>query len=255
MVTPGQKAVGVIPARWASTRFPGKILAPLCGKPMIQWVLERAAQARELESVVVATDDDRIRDAVTGIGGYAVMTRADHPSGTDRVAEAVAGTGADIVVNIQGDEPLVDPLLIDELVSALRSDPTWAMATAAAPITNDAQLASPDVVKVVTDRAGGALYFSRHAIPYIREKGAGAGSDGSLHWRHIGIYAYRSACLAELVKTPPCATEEAEKLEQLRALDLGFRIKVLRTEDVSMGVDTPADLAEAEQALQRAGLA
>jgi 3-deoxy-manno-octulosonate cytidylyltransferase (CMP-KDO synthetase) len=245
----------VIPARWASTRFPGKILAPLCGKPMVQWVLERALQATELESVVVATDDTRIRDAVVAAGGDAVMTRNDHPSGTDRVAEALTGTGAAIVVNIQGDEPLVDPALIDQLVRALRVGDEWAMATAAAPITDHALLDSPDVVKVVTDRAGGALYFSRHGIPYVREKGAGAGGQGPLHWRHIGIYAYRSACLEALVRTPPCATEAAEKLEQLRALDLGFRIKVLRTEDVSIGVDTPGDLAAAEQALRQAGLA
>lgn len=248
-------AIGIIPARWASTRFPGKMLAPLAGKPLVQWVFERARSAERLDSVIVATDDERIRDVMRAAGGDAVLTRADHPSGTDRVAEAAAGQGADIVINIQGDEPMVDPGLLNELVDTLAGDATWDMVTACTPITDEAERESASVVKVVFDRAGRALYFSRSVIPHVREKEAGQAIRAPLHWRHIGIYGYQIGFLEQLVATPPCATEQAEKLEQLRALHLGCRMKVIQTIDEGIGVDTPEDLECAEALFRKAGLA
>lgn len=245
------RVIGVIPARWASTRLPGKALVPVCGKPLIQWVLERVRLARRLDAVLVATDDARIRDTVQRLGGEAVMTRADHPSGTDRVAEAVVGRAAGVVINIQGDEPLIDPELINRLAEAMVTECDWDMATAATPIRDEEELARPSVVKVVWGGQGQALYFSRSVIPFVRD----ARPAGMRYWRHVGIYAYRREFLERLVLTPPCALEQAEKLEQLRALHLGGRMKVLETGEVSVGVDTPEDVALAEAALRRAGLA
>ncbi len=248
------RALGVIPARYASTRFPGKVLHPLCGKPLIQWVWERACQAQLLDEVRVATDDERVAQVVTDFGGRACLTRADHPSGTDRVAEVAAATAADIVVNVQGDEPLIAPELIDALVAALaETGGAWDMATAAAPITDDAVLAAPSVVKVVCDQAGAALYFSRSVIPHVREKDGVQPVDG-LYWRHIGVYGYRRDFLERLVATAPCALEQAEKLEQLRALYRGARIKVIATTHRALGVDEPSDVAMAEEALRAVGL-
>ena len=242
--------IGVIPSRYASTRLPGKSLVLLCGKPLVQWVYERAKQAKELSSLIVATDDERIRAAVEKFGGKAVMTRPEHPSGTDRIAEAVQGMPADVIINIQGDEPLIDPALIDQLARAMNSDPSWDMGTAAAPIMKPDDLANPAIVKVVRDFEGRALYFSRSLIPHVRDAGTTV-----KHWRHIGIYAYRRAFLDKLVKTPPCDLELAEKLEQLRALYLGGRMKVIETADIGLGVDTPDDVARAEKAIRAAGLA
>ena len=248
---PVNAAVGVIPARWASTRLPGKSLVPLCGKPLIQWVVERARQARALSEVLVATDDARIRQAVERLGCTVVMTRPDHPSGTDRVAEAVAGRPADIVINIQGDEPLIDPALIDRLAAVMRQEPAWDMATAATPIRTPEALANPAVVKAVWDATGRALYFSRSVIPFVRNRMP----EGLAHWRHVGLYAYRREFLARMVAAPPSLLERAEQLEQLRALHLGAAIKVVETEDFGVGVDTPEDVPRAEAALRRAGLA
>ncbi len=197
----------------------------------------------------MATDDDRIRRAAEGLGARVVMTRADHPSGTDRAAEAVRNTAADIVANIQGDEPLIDPALIDRLVDVMASEPCWEMATAAAPLAADAD--SPSVCKVVFDRAGRALYFSRCPIPFVRDRGFRAA--GPLHWRHIGIYLYRAGFLERLVSEPPCRLERAECLEQLRALDLGANIRVLPTEHAGIGVDTPEDVPRAEALLRQQG--
>ena len=244
--------LGVIPARWGSTRFPGKSLAMIAGKPLIQRVVERVKLAKRLSGVLVATDDARIRDAVAGLGVTVAMTRPDHPSGTDRIAEAVRGRAADIVTNIQGDEPLIDPALIDRLAAVLADDVagTWDMATAAAAIVSDEDVRNPSVVKVVRDTAGKALYFSRSPIPFVREKDSGAGGGESLYWRHIGIYAYRRTYLEKLVKTPPCALENAEKLEQLRALFIGCRMKVIETAEAAVGVDTPEDVARVEKALE-----
>ena len=247
------RIVGVVPARYGSTRLPGKSLVPLCGKPLVQWVYERARAARSLDAVLVATDDARIQRAVEGFGGQVVMTRADHPSGTDRIAEAVAGLDAQVVVNIQGDEPLIDPALIDQLGTSLAGASDWDMATAAARIQDPADLRNPAVVKVVWGQHGRALYFSREPIPHVRD-GLPAGAE-SVHWRHIGIYAYQRTFLQRLVQEPPCALEQLEKLEQLRALHLGGRMKVLPTSHLALGVDTPADVPLAEAALRRAGLA
>ena len=249
---PDTSVLGVIPARWGSTRFPGKSLAPVCGKPLIQWVVERARKAKRLTSLLVATDDERIRQAVLPLGIEVAMTRPDHPSGTDRIAEAVAGRKADVVINIQGDEPMIDPGLIDRLAEAMAADPAWDMATAAAPIAAAGDLGNPAVVKVVWAKDGRALYFSRSVIPHLREKGSGGAGGEPLYWRHIGIYAYRRVFLDRLVKVPPCPLEEAEKLEQLRALWLGGRIKVLQAKEAGVGVDTPEDVARAEAALRHA---
>ncbi len=249
------KTIGVIPARWGSTRFPGKGLVRLCGKPLVQWVWERSRLARRLDELVVATDDERIRQAAAACGARTVMTSAAHPSGTDRAAEVVRGMDADLVVNIQGDEPLMDPGLIDRLVNTAGAA-DWDMVTAAAPLAAPADaalLASPSVCKVVFDAAGRALYFSRHPIPFLRD--AQFRHAGPLHWRHIGIYLYRRAFLEQLVREPPSLLERAECLEQLRALHIGGRIGVVQTDYAGVGVDTPADVPAAEAALRRAGLA
>lgn len=244
------KVVGVIPSRWGSTRFPGKSLALIAGKPLVVRVLERVRLAKRLDEVWVATDDERIRSAVEAAGGKAVMTKPDHPSGTDRIAEAVAGTDAEVVLNIQGDEPLIDPGLIDAVAESLSGEGAWDMATAATPIRSARELESPDVVKVVTDGAGGALYFSRSPIPHVR--GAAAGSDPveGAHWRHVGLYGYRRAFLEKMVRTPVCELERLEKLEQLRALWLGGKIRVLFCEESGVGVDRPEDVARVEAMLR-----
>jgi len=245
--------VGVIPARWGSTRFPGKSLHPLLGRPLIQWVIARAQQARTLARVLVATDDERIAAAARQAGAEAVLTRPDHPSGTDRVAEAVRGIPADVVVNIQGDEPLIEPALIDALGRTLADGADWDMATAAAPLTEPRDADQPSVVKVVCARDGRALYFSRAAIPFRREKGAGAEGRDGLYYRHVGVYAYQRGFLEQLVATPPCALEQAEKLEQLRALWLGGRLKVLAVRETGIGVDTPQDVGRVEAEMRRRG--
>ena len=244
-----KKIIGVIPSRWGSTRFPGKSLALLAGKPMIQWVVERVKQAKNLSEVVVATDDQRIADCVNQLhipDVKVAMTRSDHPSGTDRIAEAVEGIDADSIINIQGDEPLIDPALIDQLATTISTD-KWDMVTAATPINDPEEITDPSVVKVVFNQLGQALYFSRATIPHIREPETT--STTNIYWRHIGIYAYRRAYLLKLVAQPPCALEELEKLEQLRALDLGCRMNVIQTTDFGIGVDTPADLKKAEALL------
>ena len=246
--------VGLIPARWGSTRFPGKSLFPILGKPLLQWVVERAQQARSLDRLLVATDDERIRAAAMKFGVEVAMTSPDHPSGTDRIAEAVRGLAADVVINIQGDEPLIDPALIDALGRTLAADAAWDMATAATPIRDERDRTAASVVKVVRAQDGQALYFSRATIPFIREKDSGGGAAADLYWRHIGIYAYRRAFLERLVQTPPCALEQAEKLEQLRALWIGCRMKVLETNDTGLGVDTPEDVGRVEQALKKSGV-
>ncbi len=196
----------------------------------------------------MATDDRRIADAVSKTGCKVVMTRSDHPSGTDRVAEAVGKTKTDVVINVQGDEPLIDPRLIDRLAGAMIADHKWDMATAAAPITERRELVLPSVVKVVWDRTGQALYFSRSVIPFLRDSDM---DPIGLYWRHVGIYAYRVAFLEKLVRTPQCEFEKAEKLEQLRALHIGGKILVLKTARAGIGVDTPADVKYVERELRR----
>lgn len=229
-------SVGIIPARYASTRLPGKPLLPISGRPMIQHVYERARQARALSDVIVATDDDRILRAVRRFGGKAVLTSDAHRSGTDRLAEVAAGLTADVIVNIQGDEPLVEPAEIDLLVEPFRRQSKLAMATLATPLADDADAADPAVVKVVVDRRGFALYFSRLPIPYQRAEAPVE------RLKHIGMYAYRRAFLLEFARLPPTPLEQAECLEQLRALENGFPIRVLRTDQDAISVDTQADL-------------
>ncbi len=239
--------VGVIPARWASTRLPGKSLVEICGKPMIQWVVERANEVSRLDSVVVATDDARILRAVEAFGGTAVMTRADHPSGTDRIAEAVSGLEADLVVNIQGDEPMLNPQMVDDLIGVMLSDTNWDMGTAATLIDNERDLLDPSVVKVVWGAAHRALYFSRSVIPFVRDDEM---RGTAKFWRHLGIYAYRVGFLRKMVAAAPCELEKLEKLEQLRALHLGASMVVLETEDRGIGVDTPEDVERVEQLMR-----
>lgn len=247
------RTVGVIPARWGSTRFPGKSLALIGGRPLLAWVVERARLARRLDEVLVATDDVRIAAAARACGVNAVMTRADHPSGTDRIAEAIRHLEADVVVNIQGDEPLIEPDLIDRVAGVLADGKGWDMATAAAPICAEAELHNPDVVKVVRAMDGRALYFSRAAIPFVRGAAPRFSPVRGNHFRHIGIYGYRRAFLERLVQEPPCAMENSEKLEQLRALALGCRMVVLDGDASGIGVDSPADVPKAEALLRQAG--
>ena len=248
------RAIGVIPSRWGSTRFPGKSLAPVGGKPLLAWVVERARQATRLADVLVATDDARIAAAAESFGVAVALTSPDHPSGTDRIAEAIRGRDADVVVNVQGDEPLIDPALIDRVAGTLLDAADWDMATAAAPIRTAEELHNSDVVKVVRARDGRALYFSRSVIPHVRGAAAGHPPAPGAHFRHIGLYGYRRAFLERLVREPPCALENLEKLEQLRALHLGCRLAVLDTEAFGIGVDSPADVPKAEALLRQAGL-
>ena len=246
------KTYGIIPSRFGSSRFPGKPLAMLAGKPLVAWVVEAVKKARSLDEVIVATDDERIVAAVEKNGGRAVMTPSELPSGTDRIACA-AGDFADddILVNIQGDEPLIDPALIDELVAKLKTDPRWSMATAVTPIKSAADLAAKTVVKVVLDRDDGALYFSRSPIPCDRDHDADLASG--LYVRHLGIYAYRGEFLRRYIAEPPCDLEKTEKLEQLRALWMGAKIAVVRTDDEGVGVDTPEDAVRVERILIERG--
>lgn len=239
------KVYGIIPSRFGSSRFPGKPLAILAGKPLVAWVVEAVKKAKGLDEVLVATDDERIVAAVEQYGGKAVMTPSELPSGTDRIAAAARaflGTDFaddDILVNIQGDEPLIDPELIERLAAKLREDSSWAMATAVTPIRSTADFVAKTVVKVVLDRNDAALYFSRAPIPCNRDHEPDVG--GGLLVRHLGIYAYRGAFLKKYIVEPPCVLEQTEKLEQLRALWMGARIGVVRTEDEGVGVDTPED--------------
>ena len=234
--------VAVIPARYASTRLPGKPLADLDGRPMIEHVYRRAADARGVEGVVVATDDQRVADAVERFGGVARMTSREHRTGMDRLAEVAADLRAGIIVNVQGDEPLVEPSAIAQMVEALRADPTLEMSTLRTPIRHDADYASPHVVKVVVDRHDHALYFSRSPIPFLRD-----GQPG-VTYKHLGLYAYRRDVLLRLAALPQSSLEQAESLEQLRALEHGIRIRAVETQYDSIGVDTPDDLERVRHA-------
>lgn len=234
----------IIPARYASTRFPGKPLADLCGKPMIQWVYERSSLCRSVGRVVVATDDARIAEAVTAFGGEVVMTRVDHATGTDRLAEVAAGLDDELIVNVQGDEPLIDPTMIEAAVAPLLADSSIPMGTLKTPLTSMEEFLNPNVVKVVTDRHGFALYFSRAPIPYARD----FCQELEQRWhelataRHIGLYVYRREFLLRYPHLPVTPLENQECLEQLRALEHGYRIRVAETRLVGQGVDTPEDL-------------
>ncbi len=245
-------AVVVIPARYASQRLPAKPLLNDTGKYLIQHVHEQAAKAKRVSGVIVATDDRRIFDAVASFGGRAVMTRADHPSGTDRIAEVAATLDADVVVNLQGDEPQFDPADLDKLVE-LMADPATGMATLAIPLRNKADYLNPNVVKVVCDRTGRALYFSRSPIPFVRDGEPDFARTPPHFLQHLGVYAYRREVLLRLAATPPHPLEVAEKLEQLRALADGIGIKVGVIATAHRGVDTPEDYAAFVQSY-RAGV-
>lgn len=236
----------VIPARYSSTRLPGKPLADIAGKPMIQHVYERAALAKKPTTVLVATDHPLVYQAVHSFGGTVMMTSADHPTGTDRLAEVAEHfSTADIIINVQGDEPLIDPQVIDELAAAFEQDTDLAMATLMTEMP-DHELTSPNAVKVITDINGYALYFSRSLIPFPRVKEVGL----SVH-KHLGIYAYRRDFLLKYAKLAPTPLERTESLEQLRALEHGYKIKVIKTNFQSIGVDTLEDLERVNQLLNK----
>ena len=243
--------LGIIPARYASTRFPAKPLANIGGKSMIQRVVEQARQAASLSRVVVATDDERIRAHVADFGGEVVMTSVHHQSGTDRCQEAVQqlGISADYIVNIQGDEPFIQPRQIDLLTSVL--DGATELATLVKVISDPQTLLNPNSAKVVLGTNGDALYFSRHPIPYVRGKPAGTWSDAHTYYKHIGLYAYRTDILAQLTQLPPSSLELAESLEQLRWLENGYRIRTVLTDLESHGIDTPEDLEKVSQLVSR----
>ena len=245
---PPVKIIGIIPARFASTRFPGKPLALIAGKSLIQRVVEQCQQARSLAEVVVATDDERIASAAR-LFCRVEMTRADHPSGSDRIAEVAGKLACDGVVNIQGDEPLIDPAVINAVASALAQDE---MSTAATPINNPAEYDNPNVVKVVVNTAGKALYFSRRTIPYLREAASRPVNEQLAAFpflKHLGIYGFRRETLLRLVQFPVSPLENAEKLEQLRALDHGIGIAVVKVDYNSVGVDMPEDVKRVEEIL------
>jgi len=273
--------LAIIPARYGSTRFPGKPLADLCGKPLIARVVERAREARRVDEVIVATDDERILRAVEAHGGRAVMTSPNCASGSDRIAEVAARfPEAALIVNVQGDEPLMPPEVIDRAIAALESDPECAVSTAMIRIHSEEDYLSPHVVKVVCDREGRALYFSRSPLPnltraseeekqtYGAQFGGGASDKSDVSdrsdvsdtpaipfwgFKHFGLYVYRREALLRFVSMPPAALERIEKLEQLRFLENGMRIRVVETALDSIGVDTPEDLERARRIMSRAG--
>jgi len=236
------KIIGVIPARFSSTRFPAKVLAKDTGKFLIQHTYERACSAKLLERVVIAADDERVAAAAKSFGADCVLTSPDHQSGTDRIAEAVADLDVDIIVNLQADEPEIDPDNIDYLARLLMEAEDCSMATLAASFQTTEQVADPNIVKVITDRSGRAIYFSRSVIPYDRDS-AGVGKVGQ-YLRHLGIYAYRKQFLLEITKLPQTPLEKTEKLEQLRAIENGYGILVGKVEHTCDGIDTPEQYAE-----------
>jgi len=243
-------AIGVIPARWGATRFEGKVLANLLGKPVIQHVWDNAKKAKTLDDLVIACDDERILKAVQAFGGKAIYTSPEQPSGTDRLAEVVNPLDVNIAVNIQGDEPLVKPIMIDNLVIALQNEKAAQMATMIKRIDDESELTNSNVVKVVIDKNGYALYFSRYAIPYNRT-GETDDKKRPVYFKHIGLYAFTKDFLFTFRNLPSSSLENAEKLEQLRALENGYRIKTVETKFDTVGVDRPEDLKRAEDAMLR----
>jgi 3-deoxy-manno-octulosonate cytidylyltransferase (CMP-KDO synthetase) len=256
-----EQIVAVIPARYASSRFPGKAIVDIAGKPMIQWVYERTCQAAGVGHVLVATDDERILQVVQGFGGNAVMTSPSHPTGTDRLAEVAATLAAELVVNVQGDEPLIEPSAIDAAIAPCAEDPTLVMSTLRCPIPTLDDLFDISITKVVCDAQDFALYFSKAPIPYHRDAWGpltsmiprlrlAGGTAPVVGWRHIGLYVYRRTFLLTFARLPQTPLERLEQLEQLRALEHGYRIKVVPTQYVSIGVDTPEDVAKVRRLLR-----
>ena len=241
------QVVVVIPARYASTRLPGKPLISLAGKPMIQRVFERCKQAQTAHRVLVATDDQRILDAVQSFGGEARMTRTDHRTGTERIAEVAVHEPGEIFVNVQGDEPLIDPVAIDTAVAALPEDPPAQVATVATPIRHAGDIMDPNVVKTVLDFDGNALYFSRAPIPWVRD------TQQKVHvkyWKHLGLYVFQRAALLEYPTLPHGELERVEQLEQLRWLENGWRIRVAEVSHDAVSVDVPEDAARVEKLIR-----
>jgi len=239
--------LAVIPARHGSSRFPGKPLTPIAGRPMIQHVVERVRQAQLLSGVIVATDEASIKSAVEAFGGEAILTRADHRTGTDRVAEVAVHRTAEIYLNVQGDEPLIDPGTIDALVTALLEDDSVQIAGPCAAITQANDIMDPNITKVVRDFDGNALYFSRAPIPWVRDRDE---SVAARHWKHIGLYAFRRDALLDFPTLPPGDLERLEQLEQLRWLENGYRIRIIETEYDAISVDVPADVERVEKLLR-----
>lgn len=242
------EVLGVIPARYDSTRFPGKVLAELHGKPLLQYVYERAKKARLLDELIVACDDERIIEAVRAFEGRVISTSKAHPSGTDRLREAIADLDTQdlkIVINIQGDEPLIHPTMIDDVASCLLEDASIPMATLMRKIENSEDIDNPNVVKVVTDKQGFALYFSRSPIPY-------GYSQERFYYKHIGLYGYQKDFLFTFANLSESMLEKMERLEQLRALENGYRIKVIETGFDTIGVDTPQDLEKVKKVIHDA---
>jgi 3-deoxy-manno-octulosonate cytidylyltransferase (CMP-KDO synthetase) len=257
------QVVAIIPARYASSRFPGKALVDIAGKPMIQWVYERTCQAAAVGRVLVATDDERICQVVQGFGGTAVMTSPHHPTGTDRLAEVAATLEAEIIVNVQGDEPLIEPSAIAAAIAPCVEDPTLVMSTLRCPIASVDELFDISITKVVVDAQDFALYFSKAPIPYHRDSWGpissmvprlrlAGGTPPVVGWRHIGLYVYRRTFLLAFARLPQTPLERLEQLEQLRALEHGYRLKVMPTQYVSIGVDTPEDVAKVKRVLRGA---
>jgi 3-deoxy-manno-octulosonate cytidylyltransferase (CMP-KDO synthetase) len=252
------KITAIIPARFASVRFPGKALADILGKPMVQHVYERTAKASLVSEVIVATDDERVAAAIRAFGGRVEMTGSNHETGTDRLAEVAARLDSDIIVNVQGDEPLIEPAMIDEAVRPLIDDPTVMMGTLKTQIRSLHDFLSPNVVKVVTDLSGFALYFSRSPLPNFRDKWNDLkdekfSSGKILSYKHVGLYVYRREFLLQYAAMKPTSLELAEKLEQLRVLENGHRIKVVETGYETIGVDTPGDLDKVVERLKAEG--
>jgi len=244
------RVIAIIPARFASTRYPGKVIAPLLGHPLVYHTWLRASQASLVDQVIVATDSPEVALALAPYPIDVVMTRDDHATGTDRIAEVAANLEAEIVVNVQGDEPAIDPAAIDAVIRPLLDDSTLQMATARRAITDAKTIADPNVVKVICDSRGRAIYFSRLPIPYIRDEADRAGNP-ACYWQHIGLYVYRRDFLLAYTRMPQTPLENLEKLEQLRALENGHAIAVVETNYEVIGVDVPDDLAEVSALLQR----
>jgi 3-deoxy-manno-octulosonate cytidylyltransferase (CMP-KDO synthetase) len=244
------RVVVVIPARFGSTRLPGKPLVPLAGKPMIQRVYERARMAQRAGRVIVATDDERIVKAVETFGGEARMTRVDHRTGTERVAEVAAHVEGDVFVNVQGDEPLLDPVAVDAAVQALLEEPAAEIATVATPVKTPGDIMDPNVVKTVLDFDGNALYFSRAPIPWVRST---VGKVLARHLKHLGLYVFQRDALLEYPTLPQGDLERVEQLEQLRWLENGWKIRVAEVEHDAVSVDVPEDVARVERLIQDGG--
>jgi 3-deoxy-manno-octulosonate cytidylyltransferase (CMP-KDO synthetase) len=246
----GAKVLVVIPARYASVRFPGKPLAEIAGKPMIQHVVERVREAERKPRIVVATEDARILEAAKAFGVEAILTRADHKTGTDRVAEVATHIQADIYINVQGDEPLIDPGTIDGVIEVMAEDEEIQLSTPCAAITRQQDIMDPNVVKAVLDFDGNALYFSRAPIPWVRDTGA---KVAARHTKHIGLYGYRRGALLEFPTLPPGELERVEQLEQLRWLENGFKIRVVESDYDAIAVDVPGDIEKVEKRLASQG--